>query len=328
MQFPATRLRRNRKTQWARDLVAETNLSPQDFIYPLFIHEGSAVKTPVTSMPGVFRLSVDLAVDEAQRARDLGIPVIALFPSTPVHLKNEQGTEALNSNNLICQAIAAIKSKVTDIGVMADVALDPYTSHGHDGVLRDNEVDNDKTTEILRKQALMLAQCGCDIIAPSDMMDGRIAAIRDTLEKAGFHYAQIAAYSAKYASNYYGPYRDAVGSIQLGQSIDKRSYQMDFRNSDEAISEIALDIKEGADMVIIKPGMPYLDIISKARAQFNTPLLAYQVSGEFAMLKLAANEGLINYENTLLETMVAFKRAGSSGIVTYAACDAAKLIKK
>jgi porphobilinogen synthase len=324
MQFPAIRLRRNRKTQWARDLVAETNLSPQDFIYPLFIHEGNALKTPVTSMPGVCRLSVDLAVDEAIRARDLGIPVIALFPTTPMRLKNEQGTEALNSNNLICQAITAIKSKVKDIGVMADVALDPYTSHGHDGVLLDNEVDNDKTTEILRKQALMLAQCGCDIIAPSDMMDGRIAAIRDTLEKAGFHHTQIAAYSAKYASNYYGPYRDAVGSIQLGQTIDKRSYQMDFRNADEAISEIALDIQEGADMVIIKPGMPYLDIISKARAQFNTPLLAYQVSGEFSMLKLAANQGLIN----LLETMIAFKRAGCSGIITYAACDAAQLIRK
>lgn len=327
MQFPAIRLRRNRKTQWARDLVAETNLSPNDFIYPLFIHEGNALKTPITSMPGVSRLSVDLAVEEALRARDLGIPVIALFPSTPMHLKNEHGTEALNPKNLICQAIAAIKNKVSDIGVMADVALDPYTSHGHDGVLQNNEVDNDKTTEILRKQALMLTQCGCDIIAPSDMMDGRIAAIRDTLEQNGYHHTQIAAYSAKYASNYYGPFRDAVGSIQLNQSIDKRGYQMDFRNSDEAMSEIALDIKEGADLVIIKPGMPYLDIISKARTKFNTPLIAYQVSGEFSMLKLAANEGLINYENALLETMISFKRAGCSGIISYAACDAAALIK-
>lgn len=326
MQFPATRLRRNRKTQWARDLIAETHLNPKDFIYPIFIHEGNDLQTPIASMPGVSRLSVDLALEAALKARDLGIPVIALFPTTPRHLKNELGAEALNPNNLICRTITAIKNKIGDIGIMADVALDPYTSHGHDGVLQNGEIDNDESTKILQKQALMLAQCGCDIIAPSDMMDGRIAAIRETLEKNRFHNTQIAAYSAKYASSYYGPFRDAVGSVQLGQAIDKRTYQMDCRNSDEAMNEIALDIKEGADMVIIKPGMPYLDIISKARTLFNTPIIAYQVSGEFSMLKLAASGGLVDYDNTLLETMIAFKRAGCSGIITYAACDAAQLI--
>jgi porphobilinogen synthase len=331
--YPATRMRRLRRHDWTRRLVAENTLSPADFIWPVFVIEGENKREPVGSMPGVERLSVDLVVEAAQEASALGIPVMALFPQTPSSLKTEDGREALNSGNLVCRAVRAIKSAVPQIGVMCDVALDPYTSHGHDGLLRDGDVHNDATIEMLVRQSLVQAQAGCDIIAPSDMMDGRIGAIRAALEKAGHHNILLMAYAAKYASAFYGPFRDAVGSAQ-SQSIqglgvgDKRSYQMDPANGDEALREVALDLAEGADMVMVKPGMPYLDLVRRVKERFAVPTFAYQVSGEYAMLSAAFEKGWLDRDRAILEVLTGFKRAGASGILTYFAVEAAKLLRR
>jgi porphobilinogen synthase len=326
-------MRRLRRHDWTRRLVAENTLSPADFIWPVFVIEGENKREPVGSMPGVERLSVDLVVEAAQEASALGIPVMALFPQTPSSLKTEDGREALNSGNLVCRAVRAIKSAVPQIGVMCDVALDPYTSHGHDGLLRDGDVHNDATIEMLVRQSLVQAQAGCDIIAPSDMMDGRIGAIRAALEKAGHHNILLMAYAAKYASAFYGPFRDAVGSAQ-SQSIqglgagDKRSYQMDPANGDEALREVALDLAEGADMVMVKPGMPYLDLVRRVKERFAVPTFAYQVSGEYAMLSAAFEKGWLDRDRAILEVLTGFKRAGASGILTYFAVEAAKLLRR
>jgi len=308
-------------------MVAESVLTPADFIWPLFVIDGQNTRQPVASMPGVERLSVDLAVEAAKEARDLGIPVIALFPNTHPDLKTEDGREATNDNNLICRAVRAIKKAAPEIGVLCDVALDPYTSHGHDGVLIDSYVANDETLEILVKQALVQAEAGCDIIAPSDMMDGRVGAIRAALEAKGFRNTMIMAYAAKYASAFYGPFRDAVGSAKA-LTGDKRTYQMDPANTDEALREVALDLAEGADMVMVKPGMPYLDVLQRVKEKFGVPTFAYQVSGEYSMLTGAIERGWFDRERVLLESLMAFKRAGASGILTYFARDAAKLLTR
>ena len=325
--FPATRLRRLRRYDWSRRLVAESTLSPADFIWPLFVIEGVEKREPVTSMPGVERLSIDLAIEAAGEAASLGIPVIALFPQTDPALKTEDGREATSPDNLICRAVRAIKKAVPDIGVLCDVALDPYTTHGHDGVLIDGYVANDETVELLVKQALVQAEAGCDVIAPSDMMDGRIGAIRSALETNGFTNTMLMAYAAKYASAFYGPFREAVGSAKalIG---DKRTYQMDCANGDEALREVALDIEEGADMVMVKPGMPYLDVLHRVKTCFGMPTFAYQVSGEYSMLMAAAERGWLERDRVILESLTAFKRAGASGILTYFARDAARLLKR
>jgi porphobilinogen synthase len=323
--FPATRMRRLRQHEWTRRLVAETTLSTADFIWPLFVIEGEKKREPVASMPGVDRLSIDHATAAAEEAAKLGIPVVALFPWTDPSLKTADGREATNENNLICRAVRAIKRAVPEIGVLCDVALDPYTSHGHDGVLVDDYVANDETLEILVRQALVQAGAGCDVIAPSDMMDGRIGAIRQALESSGFKNTLIMAYAAKYASAFYGPFRDAVGSARA-LTGDKRTYQMDPANGDEALREVALDIAEGADMVMVKPGMPYLDIVRRVKDTFHVPTLAYQVSGEYAMLMAAAEHGWLERDRVILESLIAFKRAGASGILTYFARDAASLL--
>jgi porphobilinogen synthase len=319
-------MRRLRRHDWTRRLVAENTLSPADFIWPVFVIEGENKREPVLSMPGVERLSVDLVVEAAREAASLGIPVIALFPQTPAALKTEDGFEALNSNNLVCRAVRAIKAAVPGIGVMCDVALDPYTSHGHDGLLRDGDVHNDTTIEVLVQQSLVQVQAGCDIIAPSDMMDGRIGAIRAGLERAGHHNILLMAYAAKYASAFYGPFRDAVGSAK-SLTGDKRSYQMDPANGDEALREVALDLAEGADMVMVKPGMPYLDLVRRVKERFAVPTFAYQVSGEYAMLSAAFEKGWLERERAILEVLTGFKRAGASGILTYFAVEAARLLK-
>jgi porphobilinogen synthase len=325
--YPALRMRRLRRHDWTRRLVAETTLSPADFIWPVFVIEGENKREAVASMPGVERLSVDLAVKAARDAAALGIPAIALFPQTPATLKTEDGREAVNAGNLVCRAVRAIKAAVPEIGVLCDVALDPYTSHGHDGVLRDGDVHNDATVELLVQQSLVQVAAGCDIIAPSDMMDGRIGAIRTGLEKAGHHNTLLMAYAAKYCSAFYGPFRDAVGSAKslIG---DKRSYQMDPANGDEALREVALDLAEGADMVMVKPGMPYLDLVRRVKERFGVPTFAYQVSGEYAMLSAAFEKGWLERDRAILETLTGFKRAGASGILTYFAVEAAKLIQK
>ncbi len=324
-RFPATRLRRLRRHDWTRRLVAESALSAADFIWPLFIVDGAGKREPVPSMPGVDRLSVDLAVGAAEEAAKLGIPVIALFPYTDAALRSEDGREATNANNLVCRAVRAIKKAVPEIGVLCDVALDPYTSHGHDGILIDDYVANDESVEILVRQALVQAEAGCDIIAPSDMMDGRVGAIRGALEGAGFKNTLIMAYAAKYASAFYGPFREAVGSSKTLKG-DKRTYQMDPANGDEALREVALDLAEGADMVMVKPGMPYLDLVHRVRAQFGVPTFAYQVSGEYSMLLAAAERGWLERDRVILECLLGFKRAGASGILTYFARDAARLL--
>ncbi len=323
-RFPAARLRRNRKADWARRLVRETQLSVDDLIWPIFVRDGEGVEEPVASMPGVSRLSVDRAVVAAEEAQALGIPVIALFPYTDPGLRNEVGSEALNPENLMCRAISAIKDKVADVGLLCDVALDPYTSHGHDGLLENGEILNDETVEQLVGQALTLARAGADIIAPSDMMDGRIGAIRAALESDGFKNTQIMAYAAKYASAFYGPFRDAVGS-STALVGDKKSYQMDPANTDEALREVALDLAEGADMVMVKPGMPYLDILMRVKARFGVPSFAYQVSGEYAMLAHGIEQGLFD-ERVIMEALLGFKRAGADGILTYFAPRAAELL--
>jgi porphobilinogen synthase len=325
--YPQTRMRRLRRHDWTRRLVAENMLSPADFIWPVFVIDGAGKREAVASMPGVERLSVDLVVDAAKEAAALGIPVIALFPQTPSALKTEDGREAINPDNLVCRAVRAIKAAVPQIGVLCDVALDPYTTHGHDGVLRGDDVHNDSTVEILVQQALVQVAAGCDIIAPSDMMDGRIGAIRSALEKNGDHNVLLMAYAAKYASAFYGPFRDAVGSAKALVG-DKRTYQMDPANSEEALREVALDLAEGADMVMVKPGMPYLDIVRQVKDRFGVPTFAYQVSGEYAMLSAAFEKGWLDRDRAVIEALTGFKRAGASGILTYFAIEAARLLQR
>ncbi|MEX2648997.1 MAG: porphobilinogen synthase [Alphaproteobacteria bacterium] len=325
--FPRVRMRRNRRDDWSRRLVAENRLSSADLIWPVFVQDGHGKRTPVPSMPGADRLSIDLVSAAAAEARDLGIPLIALFPATPPERKTPGGDEALNPHNLVNRAIQAIKRDVPGLGVLCDVALDPYTDHGHDGLVRDGQILNDETLEVLARQAVVQARAGCDVIAPSDMMDGRVGVIRDALDAAGFQHVRIMSYAAKYASAFYGPFRDAIGSkTNLGKG-DKRTYQMDPANSDEALREVALDLAEGADMVMVKPGMPYLDIVRRVKDTFGVPTYAYQVSGEYAMLMGAIERGWLDGERVILEALLAFKRAGADGILTYAALAAAKRLK-
>jgi porphobilinogen synthase len=323
--FPATRMRRLRRTDWSRRLVAENHLTVSDLIWPLFVIEGENTRETVASMPGVERLSIDLCVAAAKQAAALGIPALALFPNTPADLRDDNGKEASNPDNLVCRATNAIKQAVPEIGIMCDVALDPYTAHGHDGLMDGDDILNDETIEALVKQSLNQVNAGCDIIAPSDMMDGRIGAIRAALESAGHKQTLIMAYSAKYASAFYGPFRDAVGSGGRLRG-DKKTYQMDAANSDEALHEIGLDIAEGADMVMVKPGMPYLDIVSRCKREFRVPTFAYQVSGEYAMLAGAIERDWLDREKTILESLMSFKRAGSDGVLTYFALEAAQLL--
>ncbi len=326
-QFPATRMRRLRRFEWSRRLIREHQLSVDDLIWPVFVQGGTNRRTPISSMPGVERLSVDLLVEAVDRAADLGIPAVAVFPATDPALKNEAATEAINADNLVCRAVRAIKARQRDLGVICDVALDPYTSHGQDGLVRNGYVVNDETLEMLCQQAVVQAQAGCDVIAPSDMMDGRIGAIRRALDAAGFEQVQLLAYAAKYASAFYGPFREAVGSsTSLGQG-DKRTYQMDPANGDEALREVALDIAEGADLVMIKPGMPYLDIVRRVKETFGLPTFAYQVSGEYAMITAAAQNGWLDRKKAMLESLLAFKRAGADGVLTYFAIEAAETLR-
>ena len=320
------RPRRNRKSEWARRLVQENVVTTNDLIWPLFVVDGKNTRTPIASMPGVERLTVDQCVRDAERAMKLDIPCIALFPYTDPSLRDETGSEALNANNLVCQSVRAIKKEFPDLGVLCDVALDPFTSHGHDGLLHDGKILNDETVAVLVRQALVQAEAGCDIIAPSDMMDGRVAAIREGLDRAGFLDVQIMAYAAKYASAFYGPFRDAIGSSKT-LTGDKRTYQMNPGNSDEALREVELDIAEGADMVMVKPGLPYLDIVRRVKDTFAMPTFAYQVSGEYAMIAGAINNGWLDGDRTIMESLLAFKRAGADGVLTYFAAHAAELLK-
>ncbi|MGH6670804.1 MAG: porphobilinogen synthase [Xanthobacteraceae bacterium] len=320
------RPRRNRRADWTRRMVRENVLTPDDLIWPLFLVDGNGIRAPVASMPGVERLSVDQAVRAAERAAQLTIPCLALFPYTDPDLRDNVGSEALNPDNLVCRAIRAIKKEVPEIGVLCDVALDPYTSHGHDGLIRDGTILNDETVAVLVRQALAQADAGCDIIAPSDMMDGRVGAIRRRLDAAGFIDVQIMAYAAKYASVFYGPFRDAVGS-SITLTGDKRTYQMDPANSDEALREVQLDIAEGADMIMVKPGLPYLDILHRVKATFGMPTFAYQVSGEYAMITAAAGNGWLDGDKAMLESLIAFKRAGADGVLTYFAPRVAEKLK-
>ncbi len=316
-------MRRLRRTDWSRRLHAQTRLSADDLIWAIILKDGQNVKEPVASMPGVFRLSPDETVKAAQEARSLGIPGLALFPFTDAEGRTPGGEEALNPDNVMCRAARAIKAEVPEIGLMADVALDPYTDHGHDGLMKDGEILNDETVEILVKQSVVQAEAGFDIIAPSDMMDGRVGAIRAGLDKAGFQHVQIMAYAAKYASAFYGPYRDAIGSSGVLKG-DKRTYQMDPANSDEALREVALDLAEGADSVMVKPGLPYLDIVRRVKDEFGAPTFVFQVSGEYAQIKAAAQNGWLDGEKAMMESLLAFKRAGADGIITYFAADAAR----
>jgi porphobilinogen synthase len=321
-----TRMRRNRKAEWTRRMVRENVLTADDLIWPLFVTDGTNKRVPVASMPGIERLTVDQAVRDAERAAKLAIPCLALFPYTDPGLRDETGSEALNPENLVCRAIRAIKKEFPDLGVLCDVALDPYTSHGHDGLLREGEILNDETVAVLVRQALCEADAGCDVIAPSDMMDGRVGAIRQALDAAGHDGVQIMAYSAKYASAFYGPFRDAVGSAKT-LSGDKRTYQMDPGNSDEALREVELDIAEGADMVMVKPGLPYLDIVRRVKDAFGMPTFVYQVSGEYSMIMAAAANGWLDGEKAMLESLTACKRAGADGILTYFAPKVAEKLK-
>ena len=325
-KFPSLRLRRSRKSDWSRRLIEENNLTPNDFILPIFLIEGKNKKQEIKSMPGVYRYTLDKISRVVDNAIKKGLPSIALFPYTEYKKKNLLGTEALNENNLVCRALRKIKKKYKNqIGIMCDVALDPYTSHGHDGLLNSGYVLNDKTVEILIEQSLLQAEMGCDIIAPSDMMDGRIGEIRKALDKKNYKMTQILSYAVKYASSFYGPFRDAVGSKGLLKS-DKKNYQMDFRNSNEALREVALDIKEGADMVMIKPGLPYLDIIKSVKENFKIPVIAYQVSGEYSLITNGIKNKLIN-ENAILESLLAFKRSGANAIVSYYADRLDRILK-
>jgi len=323
----SVRPRRNRKTDWSRRMVRENVLTADDLIWPIFLVDGRKARTPIPSMPGVERLSVEEAVREAERAAKLAIPCLALFPYTDPKLRDHDGNEALNPDNLVCRTIRAIKKEVPDIGILCDVALDPYTSHGHDGLLRDGLILNDETVNVLAQQALVEAEAGADIIAPSDMMDGRVGAIRDALDEASFTDVSIMAYAAKYASAFYGPFREAVGSSKT-LTGDKRTYQMDPANTDEALREVELDILEGADMVMVKPGMPYLDVLSRVKQTFGMPTFAYQVSGEYAMIMAAAQNGWLDGERAMMESLIAFKRAGASGVLSYFAPRVAEILKK
>ena len=325
--YPANRMRRNRRSDAIRRMVAENKVTPDDFIWPLFVVDGDGVRDPVASMPGVDRLSVDNVVEAAREAQDLGIPAIAIFPFTDPAKKSADGAEALNPNNLVCSAVRAVKAAVPNMLTVCDVALDPYTTHGHDGLLDGDVILNDATLEVLTKQALVQAEAGCDTIAPSDMMDGRVAAIRAALDANGFDQTRILAYAAKYASVYFNPFRDAIGSVKALQG-DKRTYQMNPANSDEALREVAKDIDEGADMVMIKPGMPYLDIIRRVKDAFGMPTFAYQVSGEYSMIKSAGLHGWLDADAAMMEAMVCFKRAGADGILTYAARDMCLALNK
>lgn len=324
--FPSTRLRRSRQSDWSRRLVRENALTVDDLIWPLFVIEGQSQRQPIASLPGVDRLSIDLAVEAAKSASQLGIPVLALFPYTDPSLRDEAGTVAWDPENLVCRAVKAIKEAVPKIGIMCDVALDPYTSHGQDGLLRDGEILNDATIEVLIRQTLVQVEAGCDIIAPSDMMDGRIGAIRQALEDHGHTNTIIMSYAAKYASCFYGPFRDAVGSSTT-LSGDKQTYQMNPFNAQEALREVELDLAEGADMVMVKPGMPYLDIIANVKQTFSVPTFAYQVSGEYAMLMAAAENGWLDRERAVWESLAAFKRAGADGIITYLALEIAQKLR-
>src|SRR6187397_3372038 len=323
----SVRMRRNRRAEWARRMVREHQLTTDDLIWPLFVMDGENKRAPVPSMPGVERLSVDQVVREAERAAKLTIPCIALFPYTDPALRDEDGSEALNSDNLVCRAIRALKKEVPGVGVLCDVALDPFTSHGHDGLLRDGVILNDETVAVLVNQALVQAEAGCDIIAPSDMMDGRVGALRKALDAAKFVDVSIMSYAAKYASAFYGPFRDAVGSAKT-LTGDKRTYQMDFGNSDEALREAELDIAEGADMIMVKPGLPYLDIVQRVKATFGMPTFAYQVSGEYSMIMAAAQNGWLDGDKAMIETLTAFKRAGADGVLTYFAPRVAEKLRK
>ena len=324
-KYPSLRLRRTRKYNWSRKLVQENNLSCSDLIYPIFLVEGKNKKQPIKSMPGIYKYSIDKLGMIINNVLKYEIPMVALFPSTPNNKKDKFGKEALNENNLVCKATRFIKKRFkNDIGIMCDVALDPYTNHGHDGLLKNNFVLNDETIKILMKQSLLQAQMGCDVIAPSDMMDGRVGKIRKYLNKNDYHDVQILSYAVKYASNFYGPFRDAVGSKKNLKS-DKKNYQMDFANSNESLREVALDIKEGADMIMVKPGLPYLDIIQKVKENFKIPVLAYQVSGEYSLIKNGIKNNLIK-EDSIIESLMCFKRAGASAVVSYFALEIAKKI--
>ncbi|MFD2236040.1 porphobilinogen synthase [Aureimonas populi] len=321
------RMRRLRQGDWTRRLVRETQLSVNDLIWPIFVREGAGAAEPVPSMPGVDRLSIEGCVEAARQAADLGIPVIALFPYTSAEDRDEQGSRALDPNNLVCSAVRAMKKAVPEVGILCDVALDPYTSHGHDGIVRDGRIVNDETVEILSRQAVVQAQAGCDIIGPSDMMDGRVACIRAALDEAGLPDTMIMSYAAKYASAFYGPFRDAVGSTGALKG-DKRSYQMDFGNSQEALREARQDIAEGADMIMIKPGLPYLDILSRVARELDLPTFAYQTSGEYSMIMAAAERGFIDPDAAMMETLSAYKRAGAAGILSYFSPRAAATLRR
>lgn len=326
-QFPGTRMRRNRRFDWSRRMIRENMLSVDDLIWPVFIHDGSNLREAVPSMPGVERLSIDLLVEAVGTAVQLGIPSVALFPATDPSQKTDDAAEAYNPANLVCRAVQAVKQAHGDaIGILCDVALDPYSSHGQDGLVRDGYVVNDETLAALCRQAVVQAAAGCDIIAPSDMMDGRVGAIRQALDQAGFQQVLIMAYAAKYASAYYGPFRDAVGSSGNLGTGDKKTYQMDPANGDEALREVALDLQEGADMVMVKPGQPYLDIVRRVKETFGAPTFAYQVSGEYAMMCAACERGWLDRDRVVLESLMGFKRAGADGVLTYWAVEAAKLL--
>lgn len=332
-QYPNTRMRRVRQTAWSRKLVSENQLSVSDLIWPVFVQPGEGKSDAVESMPGVYRYSIDRLTDSVREAHGLGIPAIAIFPQTDPSKKTEHAEEAINPDNLVCQTVAALKRAVPDIGIICDVALDPYTSHGQDGLVRDGIVINDESVKMLCEQALVQARAGCDIIAPSDMMDGRIGAIRSALDQAGFENVMIMSYAAKYASAFYGPFRDAIGSksnLKAGNVSGggKQTYQMNPANTDEAIREVQLDITEGADMVMVKPGMPYLDIVQRVKSTFGVPTFAYQVSGEYAMLMAAVKNGWLDHEAVMLESLLGFKRAGCDGVLTYFAIEAARRLQQ
>ena len=327
-RYPQTRLRRNRRDPWSRRLVAETVLTTGDLIWTVFVCAGEGRSEPIGSMPGINRLSADLLAEQAHEAHDLGIPALAVFPQTPAARQDARtATRRSTPDNLVCQAVRAVKAAVPEMGVVCDVALDPYTSHGHDGLIRDGYIVNDETVEVLCRQALVQAEAGCDVIAPSDMMDGRVGAIRRALDEAGFERVRILSYAAKYASVYYGPFRDAIGSTGNLAGGDKRSYQMDPANGAEALREVAMDIEEGADMVMVKPGMPYLDIVYRVKEAFGLPTYVYQVSGEYAMLKAAGERGWLDGDGAIMEALRGFKRAGADGVLTYAALDIARRLQ-
>ena len=324
--YPALRMRRNRKTDWIRRLISEHNLSANDLILPLFVKDGNKKKELIKSMTDVYRYSIKDLSKIVEKACKLKIPLVALFPYTEINKRDKRGTEALNENNLICRAVKILKKEFKDdIGIMCDVALDPYTNHGHDGIIKNKKIDNDSTVEILVKQSILQAEIGCDVLAPSDMMDGRIGKIRKALDKKGLSETQIISYAVKYASNFYGPFRDAVGSKKILKG-DKKTYQMDFRNSTESLREVALDIQEGADIVMIKPGMPYLDIIKNVKDNFKIPIFSYQVSGEYSLIKNGINKGIIN-KDAIFESLISLKRAGSNAIVTYFSLEIANQLK-